>query len=109
MEKDLTIYHFTTIEEWDSQLQNEDYFPSAFLKEGFIHCSKKEQLKGVLERFFKNVDEVYLLKISATKLTAQLKVEKASNGDFFPHVYGKINKTAIDEIEKILVDNFILP
>jgi len=106
MKTDSTIYHFALCEDWESQLKNENYFPSAFLKEGFIHCSKENQLDGVLKRFFKDEDKVVLLTIDSNKIIAELKLEQASNGDFFPHIYGEINKTAIYDVEIISVNNF---
>jgi uncharacterized protein (DUF952 family) len=108
METDLTIYHFATIEEWETQVKNEEYFPSAFLQEGFVHCSNKNQLEGVIKRYFKNTEKVYLITIDTKKLVAALKIEQASNGDFFPHIYGKINKSAIVNFEKIIISNFII-
>ena len=106
MKTETTIYHFALIKEWESQLSSENYFPAAFLYEGFIHCSKRHQLEGVLKRFFKNVEDVVLLTIDSKRISAELKVEAATNGDFFPHVYGKLNKTAIENVELISVNNF---
>jgi uncharacterized protein (DUF952 family) len=34
-------------------------------------------------------------------LLAELKFELATNGELFPHVFGKLNKSAIVEIEKL--------
>jgi uncharacterized protein (DUF952 family) len=108
MESTSIIYHFASIERWEAQLKNEDYFPSAFLQEGFVHCCTKNQLEGVLKRYFKSTDKVYLVSVDTKKLVAPLKLELANNGDFFPHIYGKINKSAVVKSERIIVCNFIL-
>ncbi|MFN5629775.1 MAG: DUF952 domain-containing protein [Bacteroidota bacterium] len=108
MESTSIIYHFASIEEWEAQLKNEEYFPSAYLQEGFIHCCTKNQLIGVLKRYFKSSDKVYLVSVDTKKIIAPLKFEQANNGDFFPHIYGKINKSAIVKSELIVVCNFIL-
>ncbi len=108
MEATSIIYHFATIEGWEAQQKNEEYFPSAFLQEGFIHCCTKNQLEGVLKRYFKSSDKVYLITVDTKKVVAPLKIELASNGDFFPHIYGKINKSAIVKSELIVVCNFRL-
>lgn len=108
MDSTSIIYHFATIEEWETQLKNEEYFPSAFLQEGFVHCSNKKQIEGVIKRYFKNIEQVYLVTIDTKKLIPALKIEQASNGDFFPHIYGKINKSAIVKFEKIIISNFRL-
>jgi uncharacterized protein (DUF952 family) len=103
MTTNITIYHIALTEEWNSQLKNESYFPAAYQQEGFIHCSQEYQLKGVVERFFKKAEKVFLLSIDTTKLVAELRLEEASNGDFFPHIYGELNKTAIIKVELISV------
>lgn len=108
MNSNSIIYHIALIEEWEAQLKNEDYFPSAFLQAGFVHCSNKNQLEGVLKRYFKNTDNVYLVTIDTNKLVAELKLEQASNGDYFPHIYGKINKSAIVKFDKIIVSTFLI-
>jgi uncharacterized protein (DUF952 family) len=101
-----TIYHIALAEEWNSQVKNKTYFPAAYQQEGFIHCSIEDQLKGVVERFFKKEEKVFLLTIDTTKLVAELRLEEASTGEFFPHVYGELNKTAIVKVELISTRKF---
>ena len=47
------IYHVTTKNEWNNALQQGSYAAASLPVEGFIHCSKAEQVQGVLERYFK--------------------------------------------------------
>lgn len=95
------IYHVTTAGEWSEQ-QDFDYFaPSAFGREGFIHCCTQEQLKGVLERYYKDQTDLLLLMVDEQMLEYPLKYEKATNDELFPHLFGKINKNAITTVEKI--------
>jgi uncharacterized protein (DUF952 family) len=95
------IYHIATSEDWNLHLTNSTYEPHAFLKEGFIHCSTSEQVKGVLQRYFAGVKNLILLHIDESKLTASLKYEVATNGELFPHVSGPINKDAIVTVENL--------
>jgi uncharacterized protein (DUF952 family) len=97
------IYHITTPELWEKQ-QNQDFYEAESLKsEGFIHCSTKEQVAGVLERYFKGVSEILLLHLAVEKLTSELKYEVATAGELFPHIFGTINKDAIIEVEWIFL------
>lgn len=89
------IYHVTTSEEWLAHRNLPTYKPAAFDAEGFIHCSTETQLAGVLQRYFAGKTNLIILHIDETKLTAPLKFEEATNKEFFPHVYGTINKDAI--------------
>ena len=100
------IYHITTPELWEKQ-QSQDFYEAESLKiEGFIHCSTKEQVAGVLERYFKGIHELVLLHLAVEKLQSELKYEVATDGELFPHIFGTINKDAIIEVEKILVADF---
>lgn len=95
------IYHIATSDDWNLHLTNTNYEPHAFSKEGFIHCSTKDQVQGVLQRYYSNVKNLMLLHIDESKLTALLKYEEATNGELFPHVFGPINKDAIVTVENL--------
>lgn len=89
------IYHVITEEAWTSQ-QHADVIEAPSLQtEGFIHCCTDEQLAGVLFRYFKDQTGLLILEIDERELTSELKYEKSTNDEFFPHVYGPINKSAI--------------
>ena len=94
------VFHIATIDDWQSQIDQSDYQPSAYIQEGFIHCCTAEQIDYVLTTYFKGVKEIFLLKIDIALLIAELKVEPA-NGQHFPHIYGPINKNAVVDIQTI--------
>ena len=71
-------------------------------EEGFIHCSTHEQVKGVLERYYAGRTDLLLLHINPELLQAELKFEASTQGDLYPHAYGKINKDAIIKIESLI-------
>jgi uncharacterized protein (DUF952 family) len=95
------IYHIATSDEWNHHLTNATYEPVGFSKEGFIHCSTKDQVPGVLQRYYAGVKNLRLLHIDETKLTADLKYEEATHQELFPHVFGPINKDAIALVENL--------
>ncbi len=95
------IYHITTQAEWAGYSKENNYAPIAFAVEGFIHCCSKAQVEGVLQRYFQGKTDLLLLEVDESKLTALLKFEPATNHELFPHVYGVINKDAINKIEPL--------
>ena len=70
------IYHVVTKANWKNALQTAGpggqgfYEAESLAKEGFIHTSKAEQVAGVIERYYKNQSNLFLLHIDETKLTA---------------------------------------
>jgi len=92
------IYHITRLKDWEIQKEKTEFTPSDYYREGFIHCCTFDQVKGVLERYFKGKTDLMLLHIEEAKLKAELKYEPSFNNEKFPHIYGMINKNAIVEI-----------
>ena len=94
------IYHVVLPVEW-GKFEGLDFYVHASLgSEGFIHCSYAGQVAGVLERYYKGVEEVLILKIDVALLTSRVEVEIAANGELYPHVYGEIIRGAVVEVEK---------
>jgi len=99
MEK--TIYHICTESDWQAQQKSASYEHPSLDIEGFIHCSTERQIPGVLERYFEGESDLVQLHINRSKLDAELIFEEATDGEYFPHVYGKINKSAIENVVKV--------
>ena len=96
------IYHVTTRQDWNKALEAGQYEAASLQTEGFIHTSKKEQVQGVLDRYYKNVSNLLLLHIDESKLTAQLIEELApSVNEVFPHIYGPINIESVIKTEAL--------
>lgn len=95
------LYHVVPGETWAKFDDEPTYQADSLRSEGFIHLSERQQVSGVLDRYYRNVPDLLLLHIDPAKLTPALKYEEASNGQRFPHVYGPINKDAVVDIEKI--------
>lgn len=96
------IYHVVTKIAWQQALQQGYYEAASLVTEGFIHLSKKEQVEGVLQRYYKNVPALLLLHVDESKLVAELKYELSpSINELFPHLYGRLNLSAITGITEI--------
>jgi uncharacterized protein (DUF952 family) len=100
-----TVYHLVSLEWWET-FANKDYYESETLpKETFIHFSTREQVNGTLANYFKGVERIFLLHIDASKLTAPLVFEDLFGiGIEFPHLYGRLNKDAVFEVQELLAD-----
>jgi uncharacterized protein (DUF952 family) len=96
------IYHVTTQANWESAMTQGYYSVDSLALEGFIHCSKKEQVEGVLKRYYQGVINLLLLTIDPSRVSAPLEYELApSVNEEFPHIYGTLNLDAVVNIEKI--------
>jgi uncharacterized protein (DUF952 family) len=96
------IYHVIAVPAWQKAQQQGFYEAPSLAAEGFIHCSKKEQVAGVLERYYSGKTDLLLLHIDETRLTAPLKYELSpSVNEEFPHIFGTLNTDAVVVIEKI--------
>jgi uncharacterized protein (DUF952 family) len=90
------IYHIVTKRDWKNALEQGFYEHASLKTEGFIHTSKAEQVKGVLERYYQNQTDLLLLHIDENKLNAELKYELApSVNENFPHIFGPLNLDAV--------------
>jgi uncharacterized protein (DUF952 family) len=96
-----TIYHVTTKEAWTRAQEKGFYTAPSLETEGFIHCSKAEQVAGVLQRYFAGKQDLAKLTIDTDKLTSPLQYDLSpSVNEEFPHVYGPINLNAVTVLEE---------
>jgi uncharacterized protein (DUF952 family) len=95
------IFHITRRIDWLAHGKEKAFVAADFKREGFIHCCTKEQIAGVIERYFKNQSDLLLLHMDENKLAPELKYEPSTNNEKFPHVYGPINKEAVVEVSAL--------
>ena len=101
----MIIYHIVLPEVWEKFKDKDFYEAESLQTEGFIHCSFAEQIETVLNRYYKNTERVLFLEIETEKLTSELINEPSTGGEIYPHIYGKINKEAIANIEERNLSN----
>ncbi len=94
------IYHIVLPEDWEKFKGRPSYQPASLASEGFIHCSYAEQIDKVLQRYYQGAREVLILKIASNKLLARLVEEASTGGEIYPHIYGRLNHSAVVEVEK---------
>ena len=97
------IFHIATDADWRRTLETGTYTTStvgvSLAEEGFIHASRRDQVAGVFDRYYRGLREhLVLLTIDPARLTdAELRVE-AVGADTYPHVYGPINRSAVVDV-----------
>ena len=96
----MLIYHIVLPDIWEKFKDEYEYEAESLHSEGFIHCSYRNQLDEVLERYYKNAGKVLILHINLHFLTAKFIAEPSTNREIYPHIYGKINKSAIVDVEE---------
>ena len=94
------IYHVALPEVWERYKSRPSYQPESLATEGFIHCSYPAQLETVLKRYFSGVERVIILKIDTDKLLSKLVKEASTNNEIYPHIYGRLNHSAVADIEE---------
>ena len=94
------IYHVALPAVWERYKEKPSYQPDSLAAEGFIHCSYQSQLEGVLERYYNGVDKVVILTIDTDKLFSKLVKEPSTNNELFPHIYGRLNVSAVVDVQE---------
>lgn len=92
------IFHIVLPERWAEYEAKDSYEAESLETEGFIHCSYENQLEGVIERYYKDVGKIMVLTIDPETLTSDLVIEESTGGEFYPHIYGPINKSAVKAV-----------
>jgi len=68
--------------------------------DGYIHLSKKQQVKKTLIKHFVNKNELVLLRIDISKLN-YIVWEKSAEGSLFPHLYSFLSLKYVKKCYKI--------
>ena len=102
------IYKIIDADDWQKVKGSGTYSGSSKdTRDGFIHFSGEEQVKGTLEKYYSKQKNLVLLKVETLKLD-HLIWEQASDGNMFPHLYSPLDlSNIVDEFEVILAENGI--
>lgn len=97
------IFHIATAADWRRTLDSGTYTTStvgrSLEEEGFIHASRRDQVQGVFDRYYRGLGEpLVLLTIDTARLTDAEVVVEPVGDDTYPHVYGPINRRAVVDV-----------
>lgn len=110
------IYHLSTPAEWHEAQAAGDYRSSSrgqsLAEVGFIHCSRLDQVPGVLERYYVGAGSLLLLSIDTDRLTSPWRDDEIAPGVYYPHVYGPLDLdavVAVTPLEPAADGSYVLP
>jgi uncharacterized protein (DUF952 family)/flavin reductase (DIM6/NTAB) family NADH-FMN oxidoreductase RutF len=92
----MKIIHLIEENIWLKAKDQPSYFGDSLKELGFIHCCLPEQVDSVMQKWFPNREDIFILEIDSNLLNAPLIFENVEDSnDKFPHIYGPINRNAI--------------
>ncbi|WP_328989018.1 DUF952 domain-containing protein [Kribbella sp. NBC_01245] len=101
------IYHVVPLGEWNVNPEL-PYAPASLAEEGFVHCSADEATTlAIVNAFYRSTSRPLLaLVLDESRLVARCEWEAAApapppgvaEGTLFPHVFGPINRDAVERI-----------
>ena len=95
------VYHLALPSDWARAVKRGLYDVStrslSLADEGFVHCSFAHQLEPVANRWYRDLDQLVILRLDLETLTAEIRIEPSADGstELFPHVYGPIPTAAV--------------
>jgi glutathione S-transferase len=95
------IYHLALRHAWEAAKEEggpyrRSTIDTSLEDEGFIHCSYRDQVQGVADRFYRDRTDVLLLVIDNAKVEAEVRTE-----NLFPHIYGPLPLQAVVRVEPV--------
>jgi uncharacterized protein (DUF952 family) len=94
------IYHITSGIAWSAAQKNGAYTADSLTAEGFIHCSKLDQVLRVADTWYTGKTGLLLLEIDEARLGSEVRWEPGTDkpDEKFPHVYGPLNLDSVTGI-----------
>jgi uncharacterized protein (DUF952 family) len=94
------LFHVAVPGDWAAAQSSGEYEWSTrgarFADVGFVHLAYEHQVSGVIERYYRDLDEVVLLELDPDRVGGEIRVEAAApGGDEFPHSYGPLPPAAV--------------
>lgn len=92
-----SIFHITSRISWSTAQKAGAYSIDSLTSEGFIHCSKIDQILRVANTLFANQHGIVILVIDPSQLKSEVRWEAGTDkaDEFFPHIYGPLNLEAV--------------
>jgi uncharacterized protein (DUF952 family) len=94
------IYHITSRTSWADAKKSGAYTADSLSTQGFIHCSKADQVVRVADTWYTGQHGLVLLEIDLTRLKPEVRWEPGTDkpDDLFPHIYGPLNADAVSRV-----------
>jgi uncharacterized protein (DUF952 family) len=96
------VYKICSESEWSSAKKKDKFKGTKKdIEDGYIHLSKKDQIRSTLAKYFFKQNKLVLIKIDNSKLQ-NLIWEKSTEGQLFPHLYSYLSLNQVVQEYKIL-------
>ena len=108
----MIIFHIIDKTELENIEGSRYYKPASLENEGFIHCSRINQLVRVAQSHYKQRNGIFIMAIESTKAGSPVVFEDLYNlNEKYPHIYGPVEMTAVKNIYPMeeTADGFLLP
>ena len=92
-----SIFHITYRISWSAAQKAGAYSADSLISNGFIHCSKIDQILCVANTFYANQHGMVILVIVPSQLKPEVRWEAGTDkaDELFPHIYGPLNLEAV--------------
>lgn len=89
------LYHVTPRSELEAARRAGRLAPPSLVELGFVHTCFREQIAGVLWRYFRGADGLALLELERSQVGQVLVETPPGMDEGFPHVYGALPLSAV--------------
>lgn len=90
------IFHITKRVEWEGAEREGSYRTPTLASEGFIHCSRSDQVIRIANTLFRGQTGLVLLEIDTSRVEAEIRYENCEGGqENFPHIYGALDSGSV--------------
>ncbi|MET0621890.1 MAG: DUF952 domain-containing protein [Pyrinomonadaceae bacterium] len=97
-----TIFHITKRGEWERAEREGSYRTPSLASEGFIHCSRSDQVIRTANRLFRGQTGLVLLEIDTRQVRAEIRYENCEGGqEEFPHIYGALDLGSVVRVSAL--------
>ena len=96
------ILHIISESDWRAAQAAGVWAPPSLAREGFIHCSRPEQVVATANRHFPGRTDLLLLVIDPAKVQCEIRDEDTTGrGETYPHIYGPLNLDAVMQMRPL--------
>jgi uncharacterized protein (DUF952 family) len=96
------IYRLVSHAEWQTAQAAGTFHGSAHdQRDGFIHFSTASQLRETAAKHYAGRSDLLLLRVAVAELSAPLRWEVSRNQELFPHLYGRLEVSAVSGVDAV--------
>ena len=103
------LYKIITQTQWASMRQHGIHYHQGSLldqRDGYLHMSTSKQVERIANKYFGDLINGKIIKLSYQEIESNLKWEPNSKGEYFPHGYDEIPMRAVIEVYEFSIHDF---